>query len=94
MREPGLAKGAIVLTLFCLLVAITALVVKADPVPPTVSLLNPRAGGIVSGPFKVQVQAWDAAAEVTAVAVSGTALSMALRAEITSPSITGVINTT
>ncbi len=72
MREPGLAKGAIVLTLFCLLVAITALVVKADPVPPTVSLLNPRAGGIVSGPFKVQVQAWDAAAEVTAVAVSGT----------------------
>ncbi len=38
--------------------------------PPTVSILNPRAGGIVSGSFKVQVQAWDAAAEVTAVDVS------------------------
>ncbi len=61
----------------CLVVAVSLALVlwlvgpsRAPATPPTVSILNPRDGGIVSGPFKVQVQAWDAAAEVTAVAVS------------------------
>ncbi len=57
-----------------LAVAIGMVVLLANPagaaVAPTVSIVNPKDGGIVSVSFKVQVQAWDTAAPVTDVKIS------------------------